>query len=72
MSSLLEKAFNEIKKLPKTEQEIIAKWILEELEAEKKWNELFMNSQDVLEKLAEEALKDLEKGKTQILDFNKL
>ena len=72
MSTLLEKAFNEIKKLPETEQNIFAKWILEELEAERKWDKLFAESEDVLEKLAEEALKEFKEGKTEILDFNKL
>ena len=72
MSTLLEKAFNEIKKLPETEQNIFAKWILEELEAERKWDKLFAESEDILEKLAEEALKEHKEGKTEVLDFNKL
>ena len=72
MSTLLEKAFNEIKKLPETEQNIFAKWILEELETERKWDKLFAESEDILEKLAEEALKEHKEGKTEVLDFNKL
>ena len=72
MSTLLEKAFKEIKKLPETEQNIFAKWILEELEAERKWERLFADSEDVLERLAEEALKEYKEGKTEVLDFDKL
>ena len=72
MSTLLEKTFNEIKKLPETEQNIFAKWILEELEAERKWDKLFAESEDISEKLAEEALKEHKEGKTEVLDFNKL
>jgi len=72
MSRLLEKAFNEIKKLPETEQNIFAKWILEELEAERRWDELFAESEDVLEKLAEEALEEHKEGKTEVLDVDKL
>lgn len=45
---------------------------MEELEAERKWDKLFAESEDVLEKLAEEALKEFKEGKTEILDFNKL
>jgi len=58
MSKLLEKAFNEIKKLPEFEQNVFARWILEELEAEKKWDKLFAKSEEILEELAEEALKE--------------
>ena len=72
MSTLLEKAFNEIKKLPEIEQNIFAKWILEELEAERKWDKLFAESEDILEKLAEEALKEHREGKTEVLNFDKL
>ena len=35
MTKLLEKAFKAASKLPDTEQNIMAKWLLEELEAEK-------------------------------------
>jgi len=35
MSTLLEKAFEEIKKLPEIEQNIFARWILEEIKAKK-------------------------------------
>jgi len=72
MSTLLEKAFNEFLKFSETEQNIFAKWILEELESERKWDKLFAESEDILEKLAEEALKEHKEGKTEVLDFNKL
>jgi len=72
MTKLLEKAIEEIKKLPEIEQNILAKWILEELHSEKKWEALFAESEDVLEDLAEKALKAYEEGKTEILDLDKL
>ena len=72
MSTLLEKAFEEIKKLPEIEQNIFARWILEEIKAEKKWDKLFAESEDILEKLAEEALEEHRAGKTNLLDFDKL
>lgn len=56
MTQLLEKAFKEASKLPVVDQNALAKWVLEELEAEKKWELMFAESEDVLDKLADEAL----------------
>ncbi len=67
MTGLLEKAFKEASKLPDLEQNIIAKQILKELSAEKQWEKTFAESEDILSKLADEALKDHRKGKTSLL-----
>ncbi len=56
MTRLLEKALNEVAKLPPSEQDALAAILLEELASEKKWSSLFAQSQDLLAKLAEEAL----------------
>ena len=56
MTAQLEKAFAEAKKLPPKEQDTFADWLLAELESERRWNQLFADSQDVLSKLAAEAL----------------
>ncbi|MBW1796201.1 MAG: hypothetical protein JRJ38_17575, partial [Deltaproteobacteria bacterium] len=56
MTQLLEKAFKKASKLPEMEQNVIAKWLIDELESEKKWERLFAESEDILEKLADEAL----------------
>lgn len=72
MTKLLEKAFKEASKLPENEQNALAKWVLEELESERKWDQLFAESQDVLETLAHEALEEHRKGKTIPLDPDKL
>jgi replication fork clamp-binding protein CrfC len=56
MTNLLHKAFAEASKLPDTEQNALAKWLLEELEADKKWGQIFAESEDILERLADEAL----------------
>ncbi len=58
MTELLNKAFKEASKLPEIEQNAFAKWVLKELETEKKWENLFANSEDILDKLADEALRD--------------
>lgn len=72
MTKLLEKAFKEASKLPVVDQNALAKWVLEEIEVEKKWELMFAESEDVLDKLADEALRDHKKGKTKPLDINRL
>jgi hypothetical protein len=71
MTKLLEKAFKEASKLPNAKQNIFAKWLLEELSSEKKWNKYFSESEDVLSNLADEALKENEEKKTKLLDLEK-
>ena len=72
MTQLLEKAFKEASKLPVVDQNALAKWVLDELEAEKKWELMFAESEDVLDKLADEALAEHKKGKTKPLDIDRL
>jgi len=68
MTKLLEKAFEKASKLPEAEQNLLAKWLIEELESERKWDKLFAESEDVLAKLADEAAQEDSKGKTAPLD----
>jgi len=56
MTNKLENAFKEASKLPEREQNIIARWLLDEMKSDKKWDKLFANSEDVLESLASKAL----------------
>jgi len=72
MTRLLEKAFGEAAKLPETEQDAVASWILDELDSERRWDEAFARSQDALSRLASEALAEHHAGKTQMLDMDKL
>lgn len=72
MTKLLENAFNVASKLPEIEQNVIGRWLLDEIKADKKWEKLFAESEDVLEQLAQEALMEYEKGNTKDLDINKL
>jgi len=64
MTKLLEKAFQDACKLLEVEQNAHAKWLLEELHSEAKWERAFGESEDVLEKLADGALEEKRKGKT--------
>ena len=72
MTKLLEKAFAEVVKLPKREQDRLAKWLLSELESERRWDEAFGRSGDKLSQLAEEALKEHRKGQTKPLNSEQL
>ena len=65
MTDLLEKALNEVKKLPAAEQDAVAAILLQELGSEQRWSESFANSQDALEKLAQEALAEHRAGKSK-------
>jgi len=72
MTQLLQKAFAEVSRLPEDEQDAIAAIVLAELSSERRWNELFEKSQDVLVELAEEALAEHRTGKTKRLDPDEL
>ncbi|MDP8206019.1 MAG: hypothetical protein P9L92_05090 [Candidatus Electryonea clarkiae] len=72
MTELLEKAFTEATKLPESEQDSLAKWMLEEFKADRKWAELFSESENLLERLADEALEDFQHGKTAPMDLHNL
>ena len=72
MSKLLEKAIAEASKLPESEQEAFGAWMLAELESERRWDDLFAGSQDLLAKLADEAHRESRAGLTESLDPEKL
>jgi len=64
MTSLLEKAFEVASKLPTLEQNILARTLLDEIKSEKRWDELFAESEDILAQLAAEALREEDQGRT--------
>lgn len=68
MTQLLEKAFSEAAKLPVLQQNILAKWILDEILTENKWDSLFAGSEDALSDMADEALSEYKQGKTTVID----
>lgn len=68
MTTLLQEAFDKVSQLPEVEQNAFAEWIMAELEAEHRWNELFSRSHDLLEQLAAEALQEHTSGRTLPLD----
>ncbi|PIX26514.1 MAG: hypothetical protein COZ69_00500 [Deltaproteobacteria bacterium CG_4_8_14_3_um_filter_45_9] len=72
MTKLLEKVFAEVSKLPEIEQNKVAKWLLDELASERRWEKAFAESEDVLSQLADEALEEHRQGKTKPLDLDTL
>jgi hypothetical protein len=72
MTKLLERAFKEASKLPEIEQNALAKWVIEELKSEDRWEKVFTGSKDVLDRLADEALEEYREDKTETLDIDKL
>lgn len=72
MTSLVEKAFDEIQKLPRDLQDELARQLLEDIESELKWQETLSNPDldlGILEKMAREALIEDEEGKTEDKGF---
>jgi len=67
MTQLLQTAFEEVTKLPESEQNRLARWLLEELSSERHWDTWFAESQDQFSQLAEEALAEHRAGKTQLV-----
>ena len=67
MTQLLEKAPNEVAKLPPSEQAALAAILLDEIVSANRWGELFAQSQDALAKLAADALAEHRAGRTKPL-----
>ena len=68
ITNLLQQAFGMASQLPPKEQNAFAEWMLYELQSEQRWNELFARSQDMLAKMADEALAEHNAGKTLPVD----
>ncbi len=68
MTELLKKAFEQASKLSESEQDSLARWLMNEIASERKWEKAFAESEDVLDTLADEALEEHKKGATKPLD----
>jgi hypothetical protein len=68
MTELLEKVISRLKTLPNSDQDAVATIILNELDEERRWDESFARSPDLLANLAAEAMAEYRVGKTQALD----
>jgi len=72
MTRLLEEALARVSELPADTQDELARWLLSELESERRWSKLFDESEDALARLADEALAEHKRGETKELDPEKL
>ncbi len=74
MTQLMERAIEKARQLPDAEQGAIAAMILQEIESERRWDELFARpeSTDLLARLADEAMAEVRAGRARKLDLNEL
>ena len=67
MGKVLEQAVTELTNLPEADQEVAGAWILAELESERRGDDLFARSADLLAEMADEAIREDEAGLTRPL-----
>lgn len=67
MTDLLGKAFDHASKLPPEQQDALAKWLLDEIEADNAWDVTFAKSPASLAALASEALLEKNAGEAHPL-----
>ena len=74
MTELLQQAFDRASKLPEKQQDTLARLVLAELDSEQRWQELFSRpeSEDLLERMADEALAAHRSGQTKPLSLKDL
>ncbi len=70
MTKLLKEVLAKLSKLSPERQDELAAWLLAEMEDEARWAKSFAESQDALEKLADEALEERKRGETTPLKFD--
>jgi hypothetical protein len=72
MTASLEKAFAQASQLPEEIQNGLASQMLEDIRAERKWDETLAQSQPALEKMARKALTARRSGKITRKGFDQL
>lgn len=68
MTQALSAAVATAAQLPEDEQNALAAILLEEMESEERWGALFADSQNLLERMANEAMQDFEAGRVHPID----
>ncbi len=68
MTKLLEQAVTRAQQLSEPEQDAIGRLVLDEIESERRWEELFARSPEKLRRLADRAWAEHEAGQSQPLD----
>jgi hypothetical protein len=74
MTHLMERAIERASQLSEDEQNAIAAIILREIESDERWDELFARpaSADLLSRMADEAMSEVQSGRVQKLDLDEL
>ncbi len=72
MGKLFELVVAEASRLPEEEQEAFAAAMLAELQSDRRWDDLFSRSQDLLVQMAEEARQEYRAGLMEPIDPEKL
>ena len=74
MNQLLKEAFDKAAKLSEAEQDRIARLLLEEMESDRRWDELFATSESeaFLERMADETWAEHRAGATRPLNVEDL
>ncbi len=72
MTKLLEQAVARARELPEAEQDAIAQIVIDEIESERRWDELLAKSPEKLRKFADRAWAEHEAGGSQELDPDQL
>jgi len=72
MTKLLERAVEKVQTLSDSEQDTLATMILEEIEDEARWQKSFACTQNLLARLADEAMAEDHAGKTKALNPDRL
>jgi hypothetical protein len=71
VTELLQRAFHLVSQLPTEEQDAIAAQLIEEIEIEVRWDASFARSHDILEQMADEAIREHRAGLTLPLDCDR-
>jgi hypothetical protein len=71
MTTLLEKAIERVSVLPAKKQNMLARLLLAEIDAEAQWDESFKSSQHELAELAGAALVEHHRGRTRKMDLSR-
>jgi hypothetical protein len=72
MSSMLDQAITEVRKLPAEDQDAIAALILQEIEDDRRWDEAFARSPGKLAALAARAEQQVRDGRCRAAGFDEL
>ena len=72
MTRLLEQAVAQARQLPESEQDAIARLVLDEIASDRRWDRLLAKSPEKLSKLADTAWAEHEAGLSEELDPDKL